>query len=1672
MQLQFWPEMASHCARNKTQLKLFGLRTFFQTVTLIGTLGAFAVQGTLEFPQNPGPQDFYQARVFAEPLVPIGAQPSQEENVALAAALVGYSQRTGPDDFSSLTGFLAGHPRSVWTAALLTDLGVEYYNTAHYSLALDAWEKAWPLAKGAKDALEAAIANRAVGELAFMYSRLGRMTELEALLKSINGRLVGGPGTEKLTAARDGLWTMKHRPEVAFRCGPLALRQIKLAVDPEHAGDAEIIKSASTQKGFSLAQVAELSKKIGLNYQMAFREKEGEFVVPSVVHWKVGHYAALVRRAGDRYLLQDATFRNDVWATKEALEDETSGYFLIPSGALPPGWRAVDMQVGETVWGKGTTSANDPGPITPRDPKIGPPPCAGMMVRNVHLMDVNLSLVDQPLGYTPPVGPPVHFTVRYNSHEAFQPANFSYGNLSSKWTCDWFSYINDNPSNTLADVNFYVPGGGDRTFTGFNTNTQTFDYQLYDQTLLTRTGPSGYQMLWPDGSQLIFSQSDGSAGTSRNIFLTQIIDPQGNALTLTYDAYLRIVSVTDAIGQVTTLNYGIAANTNYGLPADMYKLISVTDPFGRTATLNYIPVLAGYNIIQDPPNQPIEKPFYTWGLGSVTDVVGMASQVVYGDPLLVLENVNIILLDDLVTSLTTPYGTENYAQGGTNTTLHLETSFPDGSRDRVEFNQTYDIIPDTDPQKTVPLGMNTFNGFLSSRNTFYWSRNACAMAYGDFSKARIYHWQHEGDTVTCSGIIESTKEALEGRVWRDYAGQTSSIFVGTDNRPWHVGRVMDDGTTQLYTYGYNGFGHLTNTVDPVGRTFSYDYDANGIDLLRARQNRGSNNDVFYQATYNSQHRILSRVNASGETNTYTYNARGQLLSATDALGESFACTYDTNGYLLSMQGPLAGASDVASATYDSVGRLRTLSSMGGYTLTFDYDNLDRITRITYPDSTFEQYTYNLLDLVNVQDRAGRQTTLEYNSIRQLTKKTDPLGRVTLFNWCRCGGLKSLTDPMGHQTIWTTDVQGRPTAKQYSDGSQVTYLYENATSRLRQILDEKQQGTHYKYNLDNTFDSLSHFNATSPTADISYAYDTNYERVTSITDGVGTTIFTYNPVTGGNAPGAMMLASAQGPLTNQIITYGYDQLDRRVLWNADGGSSLVTYDTLGRLSNVSNALGTFSSGFDGSSGRLVSQKFPNSLAATESYGGDTQDDALEQIAYAAGATPISEFTYERDLTRDEITTWSQQTGTQPASIFTFGYDAANQLISGTVTNNGAMVNLFSYGYDPAGNRLTEQMGSTNFAATYNALNQLSTSTEPESSRTNEWDGANRLVAVDAGSRRTEFTYDGRSQLVGIRQLVNGAEVSHRYFLWNNGWICAELDTNGAVTKRFFGHGVQLETGTNAGSYYYTRDHLGSIREVTDANGNVRARYTYDPFGRRTKVSGDLDADFGFAGMFWSSEANLAITHYRAYDPALGRWLSRDPIRGAEVKEGPNLFAYVNNEPVDRFDPEGLCGSSLCACLKPEVAPTCIEAGIIAAPVAQQAAEHAPELLQEAQQAAAEVPEALECASQMVEGGPALPPTIQSIAPVVQQAPSLEDAVTPYAQTININAPFADTVISGSTEIEYTVSRANYEWAYQWFLQEMETTRDLRQSLPWEEGKLAFQKALAGFNSLWDILNSQD
>jgi RHS repeat-associated protein len=207
------------------------------------------------------------------------------------------------------------------------------------------------------------------------------------------------------------------------------------------------------------------------------------------------------------------------------------------------------------------------------------------------------------------------------------------------------------------------------------------------------------------------------------------------------------------------------------------------------------------------------------------------------------------------------------------------------------------------------------------------------------------------------------------------------------------------------------------------------------------------------------------------------------------------------------------------------------------------------------------------------------------------------------------------------------------------------------------------------------------------------------------------------------------------------------------------------------------------------------------------------------------------------------------------------------------------------------------GVTN-ALTYDLNGNLTAVSNQQSLVSYQWDAANRLVAIYSNlTYSSVFTYDGLGRRVRQTEISGTTTNSDHRMLWCGAQICEERDSTGAtVTKRFFAQGEQIGGTT----YFFNRDHLGSVREMTDGSANIRARYSYDPWGRRTKVSGDLDADFGYTGHYYHPPSGLHLALYRAFSAELGRWISRDPIY---EMGGLNLYAYVQNNPVDEADPLG-------------------------------------------------------------------------------------------------------------------------------------------------------------------------
>jgi RHS repeat-associated protein len=223
-----------------------------------------------------------------------------------------------------------------------------------------------------------------------------------------------------------------------------------------------------------------------------------------------------------------------------------------------------------------------------------------------------------------------------------------------------------------------------------------------------------------------------------------------------------------------------------------------------------------------------------------------------------------------------------------------------------------------------------------------------------------------------------------------------------------------------------------------------------------------------------------------------------------------------------------------------------------------------------------------------------------------------------------------------------------------------------------------------------------------------------------------------------------------------------------------------------------------------------------------------------------------------------------------------------------------------GTDGSNNTITQTAqvstkGPSSTTLTYDSNGNMTS----DGTNTYAWDAENRLIKITypGTGNNSQFTYDGLGHCVDIVETSGGTVTSTKQFVWCGNRKCESRTAGGSITSQYFSFG-QTISGTN---YFYTKDHLGSIKETTDNLANIQAQYSYDSFGRSSKLQGGLAADFQYAGYYVRSPSGLQLTVNRAYNSNAGRWINRDPV---QENGGLNLFAYVNNNPISFVDPFAL------------------------------------------------------------------------------------------------------------------------------------------------------------------------
>ena len=262
--------------------------------------------------------------------------------------------------------------------------------------------------------------------------------------------------------------------------------------------------------------------------------------------------------------------------------------------------------------------------------------------------------------------------------------------------------------------------------------------------------------------------------------------------------------------------------------------------------------------------------------------------------------------------------------------------------------------------------------------------------------------------------------------------------------------------------------------------------------------------------------------------------------------------------------------------------------------------------------------------------------------------------------------------------------------------------------------------------------------------------------------------------------------------------------------------------------------------------------------------------------------------------------------------TYGYDQQGQLTSATVGGT-----RYTYTYDTAGNIQSKKVGSTTTNYTYgnSAWRDLLTAynggsitysggnpTKYYDGSTFTWTQGRRLATAKVGSTNISYTYD----MAGVRSSKTVGSTKYD-FTTLSGLVTRQTGGGKTIDFVYDENNQPLAMKYNNTLYYYVLNAQGDVVRIVDGSRSVVASYTYDPWGKIISSSGTL-ADINplrYRGYYYDSETGFYYLQSRYYDPEIGRFINADSYASTDATGllSTNMFAYCENDPVNKSDPTG-------------------------------------------------------------------------------------------------------------------------------------------------------------------------
>jgi len=724
-------------------------------------------------------------------------------------------------------------------------------------------------------------------------------------------------------------------------------------------------------------------------------------------------------------------------------------------------------------------------------------------------------------------------------------------------------------------------------------------------------------------------------------------------------------------------------------------------------------------------------------------------------------------------------------------------------------------------------------------------------------------------------------------------GGVANYSCGWDELGFTIGNVVSPYvTTQVVENGYDemgnrivcvndGTGEVETVVSPDGLSVSV-HGSNVIDQIATGSFDQNGYNSSISATEGNTAVTSNKVSAAGvateksypdaSKSSVKYNHDRTIESVTDARGKKTSMTYTTDPRKLlegvhfpTLHSELGDGGSIIYGYRLSDSKVTSVTDKSGAS-SLDYGNnrLESLSYLSGPfsgvviDPSFDYSGRYAGCRVAVPKQGGGtreilNTTVNYNgissqieSIENSAKDLGASDLTTTFGYSAELQLLTSCDRGGLVQTNAREAKGRLTGISYSKSGVPSFGF-NEYDQISRRKKVSEDGAEWVYN-----------------------YDDNGFLTSAVNPTLGS--FHYNMDASGRRVGYGAVQdefSVSNNILNQVTGYGQRRYFDLNIFSHAGARIWVNGQ------EIVNQGGAFLHRVD-ASGIGTSQNYaPYSVLGVLQNQGQAGagQDARAMVEGFAFVPPSQ-----------EVITYDEEGNRESSSQFDYKYDARNNLVQVTSKN-------FDLGADAEGVRVTFK---------YNASGQrFYKSVEKRTYRS--------PGAWVTSRTETWFLYDGWSLVYerrenGIDNQLdwNTSPLLERHYVWG-------LDSDGTMGGLGGAGGLLSYTEVSSvgtATYLPTYDGRGNVTSLVRKGDNeIVAKYAYGPYGEQISAEGVKAASnpWRFATKYLDEETGFYYFGFRYYDTKTGNWLSREPLGESE---SINLYAYCNNDPINKVDVLGL------------------------------------------------------------------------------------------------------------------------------------------------------------------------